>query len=65
MGKLLTGDTSERSNMMSKNRKGPKQQDQPNLPLSPEQPYGEPLSGSHKVKNKNHSRQNKNASHDM
>jgi len=35
---------------MSKNRKGPKQQDQPNLPLSPEQPYGEPLSGSHQEK---------------
>jgi small acid-soluble spore protein P (minor) len=51
--------------MMSKNRKGPKQQDHPDLPQSPEQPYGEPLSGSHKVKNKNHSRQNKNASHDM
>lgn len=61
----MDGDILERSKMMSKNRKGPKQQDQPNLPLSPEQPYGEPLSGSHKVKNKNHSRQNKNASHDM
>ncbi|TDL34892.1 small acid-soluble spore protein P [Jeotgalibacillus sp. S-D1] len=24
-----------------------------------------PLSGSHKVKNKNHSRQNKNSGHDM
>lgn len=50
---------------MSKNPKGPKQQEQPNLPLSPKQPYGEPLSGSHKVKNKNHSRQKNNASHDM
>ncbi len=50
---------------MSKNRKGPKQQEQPDLPKSVQQPYGEPLSGSHKVKNKNHSRQKKNTSHDM
>ncbi len=42
---------------MTKNRKGPKQQEQPDLPQSPKQPYGEPLAGSHKVKNKNHSRQ--------
>ncbi|UJL47340.1 small acid-soluble spore protein P [Virgibacillus sp. NKC19-16] len=45
--------------------KGPKQQEKPNLPKSPEQPYGEPLSGSHKVKQRNHSRQNKGADHDM
>lgn len=45
--------------------KGPKQQKQPNLPKSPDQPYGEPLSGSKKVKNKNHSRQNHNPGHDM
>lgn len=38
---------------MSKNRKGPKQQDKPNLPKSPEQPYGEPLSGSQKERKKN------------
>ncbi|ASN06667.1 small acid-soluble spore protein P [Virgibacillus necropolis] len=50
---------------MSKNPKGPKQQEEPNLPKSPKQPYGEPLSGSHKVKNKNHSRQKNDASHDM
>ncbi|WP_163528086.1 small acid-soluble spore protein P [Halobacillus ihumii] len=45
--------------------KGPKQQKQPNLPKSPDQPYGEPLSGSHKVKNANHSRQNQKSHHDM
>ncbi|MUV38340.1 Small, acid-soluble spore protein [Lentibacillus sp. JNUCC-1] len=50
---------------MTKNRKGPKQQDKPNLPKSPEQPYGEPLDGSHKVKQRNHTRQKKGASHDM
>lgn len=50
---------------MSPNPKGPKQQEEVNLPKSPKQPYGEPLSGSHKVKSKNHSRQNKGASHDM
>lgn len=45
--------------------KGPKQQEQPDLPKSPKQPYGEPLDGSHKVKNRNHSRQNSKTSHDM
>ncbi len=30
--------------------KGPKQQEKPDLPKSPKQPYGEPLSGSHKDK---------------
>ncbi|SER23551.1 small acid-soluble spore protein P (minor) [Gracilibacillus ureilyticus] len=50
---------------MSKNRKGPKQQEQPDLPESPQQPYGEPLAGSHKVKNKNHTRQKRKTSHDM
>lgn len=50
---------------MSGKPKGPKQKKDPELPQSPEQAYGEPLSGSHKVKNKNHSRQNKGASHDM
>ncbi len=60
-----TKQTLWRMNNMSKNRKGPKQQKQPNLPKSEKQPYGEPLAGSHKVKNKNHSRQKNNASHDM
>lgn len=50
---------------MSGKPKGPKQKKDPELPQSPEQAYSEPLSGSHKVKNKNHSRQNKGASHDM
>ncbi|MUK88914.1 small acid-soluble spore protein P [Ornithinibacillus sp. L9] len=45
--------------------KGPKQQKQPDLPLGPEQPYGEPLSGSKKVKNRNHSRQKQNPHHDF
>jgi small acid-soluble spore protein P (minor) len=45
--------------------KGPKQQEHPNLPQSPQQSYGEPLDGSKKVKNRNHSRQKKGASHDM
>lgn len=50
---------------MAPNPKGPRQQAKPNLPKSPEQPYGEPLKGSKKVKNANHSRQTKDASHDM
>lgn len=50
---------------MAPNPKGPKQQEKPNLPKSPKQPYGEPLKGSKKVKNANHSRQKKGASHDM
>jgi small acid-soluble spore protein P (minor) len=45
--------------------KGPKQNKKPDLPKSPAQPYGEPLSGSKKVKNKNHSRQNYNSIHGM
>ncbi|WP_090866431.1 small acid-soluble spore protein P [Oceanobacillus limi] len=45
--------------------KGPKQQKQPDLPLGPEQPYGEPTSGSKKVKNRNHSRQKQNPHHDL
>lgn len=45
--------------------KGPKQQERPNLPRSPKQPYGEPLSGSKKVKNANHSRQNYNPNHGL
>ncbi|MFZ4450333.1 small acid-soluble spore protein P [Salibacterium aidingense] len=51
--------------MSSKNRKGPKQQSKPDLPQPPKQPYGEPMDGSHKVKNQNHTRQKKGASHDM
>jgi len=45
--------------------KGPKQQERPNLPQSPKQPYGEPLDGSKKVKNANHSRQNHNPNHGL
>lgn len=50
---------------MEKNYKGPKQQDQPDLPKSPKQPYGEPLSGSKKERIANHTREKKDASHDM
>ncbi|MBU5468461.1 small acid-soluble spore protein P [Virgibacillus sp. MSJ-26] len=45
--------------------KGPKQQERPNLPKSPKQPYGEPLSGSKKDKTGNHSRQNYNPGHGL
>ncbi|APC47292.1 small acid-soluble spore protein P [Virgibacillus halodenitrificans] len=45
--------------------KGPKQQERPKLPQSPQQPYGEPLSGSKKVKQANHTRQKHNPGHDM
>lgn len=45
--------------------KGPKQQDKLDLPQSPKQPYGEPLSGSKKEKNANHSRQKKGSDHDL
>lgn len=45
--------------------KGPKQQDKPDLPKSPKQPYGEPLQGSHKVKQQNHTGQNQKTHHDM
>ena len=45
--------------------KGPKQQEKARIPQAPSQPYGEPLSGSKKVKNRNHSRQNQNPHHDM
>ncbi|WP_250889725.1 small acid-soluble spore protein P [Virgibacillus dakarensis] len=51
--------------MVSENPKGPKQQERPNLPKSPKQRYSEPLDGSHKVKNRNHSRQKNDANHDM
>jgi small acid-soluble spore protein P (minor) len=36
-----------------------------NLPRQVSQPYGVPMKGSKKVKNRNHSRQKKGASHDM
>jgi small acid-soluble spore protein P (minor) len=45
--------------------KGPKQQEHPNLPESPNQPYGEPLSGSKKVKTANHAGQNHNPHHGL
>lgn len=45
--------------------KGPKQQEQPRLKPSPQQEYGEPMSGSKKVKNRNHSRQNQNPHHGL
>ncbi len=51
--------------IMSGKPKGPKQQDRVSLPKSPKQPYGEPTSGSHKVKNRNHTRQKNHSSHDM
>ncbi|RWZ60149.1 small acid-soluble spore protein P [Halobacillus fulvus] len=50
---------------MTPRRMGPKQNPEPNLPASPDQEYGVPLKGSHKVKQKNHSRQNQKSSHDM
>lgn len=50
---------------MSGKPKGPKQQDRVSLPKSPQQPYGEKMSGSHKEKNQQHSRQKNHASHDM
>lgn len=45
--------------------KGPKQQEKPNLPKSPKQPYGEPLSGSKKDKTANHSGENYNPNHGL
>ncbi len=50
---------------MASRPKGPKQQERVNLPKSPQQPYGEPLSGSKKVKNANHSRQKQKSDHDL
>ncbi|MFC0525002.1 small acid-soluble spore protein P [Pontibacillus salicampi] len=50
---------------MSGKPKGPKQQDRVNLPKSKPQPYGEQMSGSHRTKNGNHTRQKNHASHDM
>lgn len=45
--------------------KGPKQQKKPDLPKSPKQPYGEPLSGSKKDKMGNNSRENYNPNHGL
>lgn len=45
--------------------KGPKQQDKPNLPKSPKQPYGEPLSGSHKDKLRTQGKERKDAGNGM
>lgn len=50
---------------MTKNRKGPKQQTEPNLPKSPKQPYGEPLSGSHKDKISKQGKQRNDAGRGM
>ena len=50
---------------MSGKPKGPKQQKEPNLPKSPKQPYGEPMKGSHKVNQQNHSGQKQKTDHDM
>lgn len=51
--------------MMTKRRMGPKQQKSPNLPKSPQQEYNDPIDGSHKIKQANHSRNNQKTSHDM
>jgi len=45
--------------------KGPKQQEKPNLPQSPKQPYGEPLSGSHKDKMSKQGRERNDADNGM
>jgi len=45
--------------------KGPKQQDKPNLPQSPKQPYGEALSGNHKDKIQQQDRQKNRAGKGM
>lgn len=50
---------------MTKNRKGPKQQTEPNLPKSPKQPYGVPLSGSHKDKMSSQGKQRNDAGRGM
>lgn len=50
---------------VAKNPKGPVQQDKPNLPKSPKQPHGEPLSGNHEHKIKQQKRQTKSAGKGM
>lgn len=50
---------------MSKNPKGPVQKEEPNLPKSPKQPYGEPLSGSHKDKMRKQGKERNDADNSM
>lgn len=50
---------------MSKNPKGPIQKEKPDLPKSPKQPYGEPLSGSHKDKMRNQGKERRQADSGM
>ncbi|MFD1609648.1 small acid-soluble spore protein P [Oceanobacillus luteolus] len=50
---------------MAPRPKGPKQKKNPDIPQSPDQPYGEPMQGSKKVKTRNHSRQNRNPGHGL
>lgn len=50
---------------MTKNRKGPKQNTKPDLPKSPKQPYGEPLSGSHQEKKSKQGNQRNDAGNGM
>lgn len=50
---------------MTKNRKGPKQNAKPDLPKSPKQPYGEPLSGSHQEKKSKQGNQRNDAGNGM
>ena len=57
--------SSERTDYMAKNPKGPVQQEKPDLPKSPKQPYGEPLSGNHEHKIKQQKRQTKSAGKSM
>lgn len=45
--------------------KGPKQTKKPDLPQSPKQPYGEPLSGSHKDKMSKQGRKRNDAGRGM
>lgn len=50
---------------MSKNPKGPVQKEEPNLPKSPKQPYGESLSGSHKDKMRKQGKERNDADNGM
>ncbi|MBN8236550.1 small acid-soluble spore protein P [Halobacillus kuroshimensis] len=50
---------------MGGRRMGPKQQTRPDIPLGPDQAYGEKAQGSHKAKQARHSRQKQKTSHDM
>lgn len=51
--------------MMAGKPKGPKQQKKPDLPKSPKQPYGEPLSGSHQHKMSTQGRERNDADNGM